>query len=116
MYKLYHNPRCSKSRAALEFLTQNHYEIEVIEYLNTPLSQEDILRILEKLTVAKHEIIRRGDDDFKVLNISNVEKLSDDEIVKILLKTPKLMQRPILETETQAAIARPLEDMIVILE
>lgn len=116
MYKLYHNPRCSKSRAALAFLTQNNYEVEVIEYLNTPLSQADILRILVKLTVAKHMLIRSGDDDFKALNISDVEKRSDSEIAEILVKTPKLMQRPILETETKAAIARPIEDMIAILE
>ncbi|MDA0910946.1 MAG: arsenate reductase (glutaredoxin) [Proteobacteria bacterium] len=116
MYKLYHNPRCSKSRAALEFLTQNNYDVEVIEYLNAPLSQADILRILEKLTVAKHMLIRSGDDDFKTLNINDVEKLLDSEIAEILVKTPKLMQRPILETRDKAAIARPLEDMIAILE
>lgn len=116
MYKLYHNPRCSKSRAALAFLTQNNYDVEVIEYLNTPLSQADILRILAKLTIAKHMLIRSGDDAFKALNISDVGELSESEVAELLLKTPQLIQRPILETETQAAIARPLEDMIAILE
>ena len=116
MYKLYHNPRCSKSRAALDFLIQNNYKVEVVEYLNIPLSQKDILRILGKLTVAKHALIRSADDEFKVLNINEVENLSEEDIVSILMKSPKLMQRPILETETQAAIARPLEDMVAILE
>lgn len=113
MYYFYHNPRCSKSRTALEYLQSHGISLEVIEYLKTPPTKARLQKLLAKLTTAKMEIIRSGEVLFKTLGIA--KNLSDSEIIDILLKYPVLLQRPILETEDKVAIGRPLERMIEIL-
>lgn len=97
---IYHNPRCSKSRAALAFLQQNGAEPEVINYLKTPLQQVDIERIIEKLDVAASNLLRDKTDD---------AALDNDTIIRTLLAEPKRLQRPIIENATRAIIARPPE-------
>ena len=115
MYRFYHNPDCSKSRAALKFLQKKSTEIELIKYLEQPLSKVDFLRILSKLTIEKHLLIRTSDKAYQDLGICDVTTLTHAEIAKLLATQPALMQRPILETKTRAAIARPLENMFAIM-
>ncbi len=113
MYKLYHNPNCSKSRAALKYIHENSIPCEVITYLSAPLTEQDLLRVKKKLVQDKLELVRTTDKAFEALNLNHA--LSENDIVPFLLKHPELMQRPILETENKAAIGRPLENILNIL-
>ena len=106
-FKIYHNPKCSKSRQALELLKSRNIELEIIEYLKNPLTKDELLSLLNILKNDLHEVIRSKDDDFKA---SPFDLSSREVIVENLLRLPKLMERPIIvKDEKVAIIARPME-------
>ncbi|MCF6777099.1 arsenate reductase (glutaredoxin) [Thiotrichales bacterium 19X7-9] len=109
---LYHNPKCSKSRDALDYLTKNVSEFEVIEYLKTPLSSDEILTICEKLNIAPKQLIRTKEKLFSELGLSTDDDLSHYQWAEILANHPSLIERPIVLTSNNAAIGRPLENII----
>lgn len=113
MLKIYHNNRCSKSRAALQYLNDKGLEVEILEYLKTPLNTEDFKALLNKLHISAFELIRTQEEiykkDFKGLN------LTEEEWIKILLEHPKLMKRPIVETQLKAIWAVPAEEIETLL-
>ncbi|MBE9484110.1 MAG: arsenate reductase (glutaredoxin) [Bacteroidetes bacterium] len=113
MIKIYHNPRCKKSRAGLQYLREKGIEPEVIEYLKTPLSEADVKDLLVRLHKKPTEIIRTQEaiykSDFKGKNFT------DDEWVKILLEYPKLIQRPIVVKGPKAVLGDPASEIDVLL-
>ncbi len=113
MIKIYHNPRCKKSRAGLQYLREKGIEPEVIEYLKNPLSEADVKDLLVRLHKKPTEIIRTQEaiykSDFKGRNFT------DDEWVKILLEYPKLIQRPIVVKGPKAVLGDPASEIDVLL-
>ena len=114
MLEIYHNPKCSKSRDALKYLTNLKLDLQVIEYLQEPLSKEKLKEILKKLNIPAKDLLRKNEIEYKEYNLDD-SSLSDDEIIHFMLKTPKLIERPIIVSESSACIARPIEKLIEML-
>jgi arsenate reductase len=112
---IYHNPDCSKSRAALALLEENDVSPEIIYYLESPPSIEDLKSLLGKLGLQLHDIIRRSEDDFGELGLDD-GTLSDEIVLDLLQKHPQLLQRPIVVKGDKAIIARPPEDVLGMIE
>ena len=112
--KIYHNPRCSKSRQTLELLNDKKIETEVIEYLNAPPSSEELEKILAGLKMEPRELMRKGQDEYKKLNLSD-ESLSREELINAMVANPILIERPIVITDKGIAIGRPIENVEKIL-
>lgn len=108
---IYHNPECSKSRAALALLEENDVTPEIIYYLETPPSIETLKSLLGKLGMKLHDIIRRDEDDYDELGFDD-ETLSEEIVLDLLQKHPHLLQRPIVVKGDKAIIARPPEAVL----
>ena len=113
--KIYHNPRCSKSRQTKAILDEENLEYETIEYLNTPPSEKELKAILKMLGKAPLEVIRTGEALFRELGLTKKDERSDDEWISIMVANPKLIERPIVINGKQAALGRPPEDVRKIL-
>ena len=111
---LYHNPRCSKSRGALELLEARGLTPTVVRYLETPLDAAQLERLLAKLGITARQLLRTGEDEYKTLNLAD-ENLSQSQLIAAIVAHPKLMERPILETGDKAVIGRPPEKILEIL-
>jgi arsenate reductase len=109
--KIYHNPKCSKSRATLALLEENEAKPEIIYYLETPPSIEDLKSILQKLGVPLKEILRRSEAEFDKLGLDD-DTLSEEIALDLLQKHPRLLQRPIVIKGDQAIIGRPPENVL----
>lgn len=107
--KIYHNNRCSKSRQCLAFLEETAQEFEIINYLETPPSVEELKEIIKLLGITPIQLVRKGEALWKE-NFKGKE-LSDKEIVEAMIANPKLIERPIVINNGKAAIARPLENV-----
>ena len=105
--KVFHNPRCSKSRSALCFLEDKNLSVDIVEYLKDSPSKGDIVEILKKLKMDAKDLIRRGEEDFKQ-NFKSKE-LSEEEWIEAMVKYPKLIERPIIILGNKAVVARPTE-------
>ena len=108
---IYHNPRCSKSRETLSLLRDRGLEPEIIEYLKTPPSREDLERILEMLDLEPRDLMRKKEKEFKELGLAD-ESLGRDELIQAMLDHPKLMERPIVVGDGKAALGRPPESVL----
>ena len=113
MYTIYHNPRCKKSRAGLEFLKNKSNEVEVVEYLKNPLSREELTILLMKLNKRPQEMIRTQEDIYK--SDFKGKDFTDEEWVKIMLEYPKLIKRPIVVRGNKAVWGDPAEEIEVLL-
>ncbi|WLG26463.1 arsenate reductase (glutaredoxin) [Pseudomonas lurida] len=111
---LYHNPRCSKSRGALELLEARGLAPTVVRYLETPLDAAQLKALLGKLGISARQLLRSGEDEYKALNLADAS-LSEAQLIAAIAAHPKLMERPILETADKAIIARPPENIVEIL-
>ncbi len=112
---IYHNPRCSKSRAALEYLQQSGLQVETIEYLKQPPDKPTLLEILSELQLQPRELMRRSDKIYKDLNL-NDSALTDDQLLDAMVENPVLIERPIVRLNGEAAIGRPLDNIIDLLD
>ncbi len=112
--KIYHNPRCSKSRQTLQLLKDNNIEPEVVEYLKTPPSREELERILDMLGVEPRELMRRKEKEYKELGLDD-PGLSRDQLIDAMIEHPRLIERPIVIKDGKAAIGRPPEKVLEIL-
>lgn len=110
---VYHNSRCSKSRCAIELLTEKGKSFEVIEYLKKPLKQEEIADLLKKLGIPAKELIRKNEADFK--NNYLGKELSEKEWIEAMVTFPKLIERPIVVNSNKAVVGRPTERILDIL-
>ncbi|WP_460135535.1 arsenate reductase (glutaredoxin) [Pseudomonas sp. S1_E04] len=111
---LYHNPRCSKSRGALELLEARGLAPTVVRYLETPLNAGQIQALLAKLGLSARQLLRTGEDEYKSLNLAD-PSLDEAQLIAAIAEHPKLMERPILETASKAIIGRPAENVLEIL-
>lgn len=108
--KIWHNPRCSKSRASFELLKEKGVEAEVVEYLKTSHTAKDIKNLLDMLDMKPIELMRVKEDIFKELNLS--EDSSDEILIDAMVENPKLIERPIVIKDGKAVIGRPIENVI----
>lgn len=106
-YIIYHNNRCSKSRCALEKLKTEGKEYEIVEYLKTPPTEEELAEILEKLGMKAEELLRKNEAVFK--EKYKDKKLSETEWIQAMVKYPKLIERPIIVKGDKAVVGRPAE-------
>lgn len=111
---LYHNPRCSKSRGALELLEARGLTPTVVRYLETPLDAAQLERLLGKLGITARQLLRTGEEEYSALNLAD-ENLSQAQLIAAIAEHPKLMERPILEAGDKAVIGRPPEKILEIL-
>ena len=111
---LYHNPRCSKSRGALELLEARGLTPTVVRYLETPPDAAQLRDLLGKLGIGARALLRTGEDEYKALNLADAS-LSDDDLIAAMAAHPKLIERPILVTGNKAVIGRPPEKILEIL-
>lgn len=110
---LLHNPRCSKSRQALAALEAHGFAPTIRRYLDEPLSKAEVLALLAKLKLAPLELVRQKEELWREL--TSERSLSEAEIVDLLVQYPKLIERPILIHQNHAAIGRPLENLLRII-
>lgn len=103
---IYHNPRCSTSRAALEAAEAAGVEVEVVQYLKTPLTNAQLRALIAKLDDAPTDLVRR-DANFAQLGLTPEAVATPDQVVATLTDHPELMQRPVLERNEKAIIGRP---------
>lgn len=111
---IYHNPRCSKSRQALQLLNDNGVEPKIVEYLKDILSQKELKNIINYLNVSPRDILRKKEADYKEAGLNN-DTLSDDEVVELMTKYPKVIERPIVVNGSKAAVGRPPENVLKII-
>ncbi|MEE4659794.1 MAG: arsenate reductase (glutaredoxin) [Halieaceae bacterium] len=112
--KIYHNPRCSKSRQTLQLLQEHAMAPQVVEYLKTPPSPQELADVLHMLGLAPRELMRRKEAEYKSSGADNPE-LSDAELIELMVAHPKLIERPIVIKDGKAAIGRPPEQVLDIL-
>lgn len=111
---LYHNPRCSKSRGALELLEARGLNPTIVRYLDTPPSAPEIKALLAKLGIGARQLLRTGEDEYKALNLAD-PSLDDAALIAAMASHPKLIERPILVAGDKAVIGRPPEKVLDIL-
>lgn len=109
MITIYHNPKCRKSRAGLQYLQDKGLEYTVVEYLKNPFTREQFKDLLMKLNMKPEEIIRTSEDDFKAK--FRGKNFTDEEWITILLENPKLIQRPIVAKNHKAVLAQPADEI-----
>ncbi|WP_339729848.1 arsenate reductase (glutaredoxin) [uncultured Gimesia sp.] len=110
MMKIYHNPRCGKSRQTLALIEEAGIQPEVIEYLKTPPTAEELDSILKKLKLEPGDLMRKGEDIYRELKLKERE-LTRQEAIAIMVEHPKLIERPIVIKGQQAVLGRPPENV-----
>jgi arsenate reductase len=111
---IYHNARCSKSRAACELIAAQGIKAEVIDYLRTPPGKEELRGLLKKLGMKPEELVRRGEEVFKAQYAG--KNLSDEQWLEALVAHPILIERPIVVRGARAVIGRPPEKVLELLD
>jgi arsenate reductase len=111
MYTIYHNPRCSKSRQTLQIIEENNKDVNVVEYLKTPLNEAKIKELLSLLNLSPIEMMRTKEAEFREQNLKGA---SNDELINAMVNTPKLIERPIVTSKTSAIIGRPPENVLTL--
>ncbi len=115
VYRLYHNPRCSKSRTALRLLEDTGTPFTVVRYLDDPPSESVLRALLARLDVPAAEVLRHNEPAFRALGLDQLAAIDTDTAIRALLEEPALLQRPILETPDRAVIGRPPEQIRTLL-
>ena len=108
---LYHNPRCSKSRSALQLLEDRGLTPSIVRYLESPPSAEQLQALLGKLGLGARQLLRSGEEEYQALNLANPE-LTDAQLIEAMVKHPKLIERPILIVGDKAVVGRPPEKVL----
>ena len=111
---LYHNPRCSKSRAALELLSQRGVEPEIIRYLDTPPDADALRRLLAQLGLRARALLRTREDEYKTLKLDD-PALDDEALIAAMAAHPRLIERPVFVRGERAVIGRPPERVLELL-
>jgi len=111
---IYHNPRCSKSRNAVALLEEQGVEAEVVKYLETPPSREELKAILDILGLSAKGLMRSKETLYKELGINEIN--DEDMLIGLMVANPKLIERPIVIKDGKAAIGRPIENIVALLK
>lgn len=104
---VYHNPRCSKSRCALQYLKDRHVDFHVVEYIKEPLTKEGLEILLHQLNISPIELVRKNEPEFKQHYSPN--QITEQDAIDAMLRFPKLIERPIVVRDGKAVVARPAE-------
>ena len=112
--KIYHNPKCSKSRNTLALLEEQGVEAEVIKYLETPPSKEELKALLKMLGMGARELMRTKEDIYKELGLKDIE--DEEALIEAMVANPKLIERPIVMKDGKAVIGRPIENVVELLK
>lgn len=107
--QIWHNPKCSKSRAAMELLENKNINANVVKYLEQTPSKEQIKDVLKKLNIKAKELLRSGEDIYKELNLKEID--DEDKLIDFMVEYPILIERPIIIKGDNAVIARPIENL-----
>ena len=113
-YTIYHNPRCSKSRQTLALLEEKGVDPNIVLYLEDNLSADQIKQLLKKLGIGARDLLRKGEDAYKELGLSDTN-LSEDALINAMVEAPKLIERPIVVKGSQAVLGRPPENVLSII-
>ena len=111
--KIYHNPRCSKSRQTLEIIHQQGLKPEIIKYLETPPTVKEIELVLSMLKLEPKQLMRKNETEYK--QFFTEESLNRDQLIELMHKYPKVIERPIVLSNNKAVIGRPPESVLDIL-
>ena len=112
--RIYHNPRCSKSRQTLQLLEQESHTPEIVEYLKTPPDAQTLSTLLDMLGMEPRELMRKKEKEYTESGADNTD-LSRAQLIELMVKFPKLIERPIVVSNGKAAIGRPPERVLDIL-
>jgi arsenate reductase len=111
---IYHNPRCTKSRQTLALLEKRGIQPKIVEYLVTPPTEAKLKRLLKLLGISPRELLRTKEEEYKQAKLDKPD-VSDAEIIRAMIKYPRLMERPIVVAGNKAALGRPPENILKIL-
>jgi arsenate reductase (glutaredoxin) len=114
MIRIYHNSRCSKSRSALALLEQHGKPLEIVHYLETPPTADELKTLLSLLGIGARQLLRSGEDVYAELKLDNAS-LDDDALIEAMATHPRLIERPIVVANGKAVIGRPPEAVLQIL-
>ena len=112
--KIFHNPRCSKSRQTLSLLEDQGETLQIVEYLDNPPSIDELTFIINELDIQPRDLMRKGEAEYKELNLSD-EALSKAELIAAMQANPRLIERPIVIKNGKVAVGRPPENILKIL-
>ena len=117
--KFYHNPRCSKSRQALQLISSQNITLEIIKYLEEGISKLDLENVFNRLEIDRNNFLRKNEKAFKDLNI-NLKKISTGQLIKLIIENPIIIQRPLAikykkNVFIDAVIGRPPEMVLNLL-
>lgn len=115
-FRLWHNPRCSKSREALALLAGRGIEPAIVDYLGQPPSPAEVLVLLGKLGGDPRALVRFKEDEARALGLSPADERTAGEWAALLSAHPRLVERPVLEAEDRAVIGRPPENLLALLD
>ena len=108
--KIYHNPRCRKSRETLELIREKNVEPEIIEYLKDIPSKEELKGLISLLGISAEQLLRKNEAVFK--EKYKGKSLSDDEWIEAMIANPKLIERPVVVSGKKAVLGRPPENVL----
>ncbi|WNO60798.1 arsenate reductase (glutaredoxin) [Rheinheimera sp. MMS21-TC3] len=111
MLTIYHNPRCSKSREVLELINDYKQDVEVVEYLKTPPSADELKSIISKLGISARQLLRSKEPEYLELGLADTT-LSEAELIAAMVANPKLIERPIVIDGDKAVIGRPTTNVL----
>jgi arsenate reductase (glutaredoxin) len=109
MYTIYHNPRCKKSRAGLQYVIEKGLDHHIREYLKEPLTEAELTRLVMKLHIKPFDLVRTQEEIYRK-ELKGL-KLNDDEWIKVMVENPKLIHRPIVEGKYKAVVGDPPENI-----
>ena len=110
---IWHNPRCSKSRNAVTLLEEKGIDADVVKYLDTPPSKEELKEVLKMLGISARELMRTKEAIYKELDLKEVS--DEEQLIEAMAEHPKLIERPIVIKDGKAVIGRPIENIIDLL-
>jgi len=108
--KIWHNPRCSKSRDSFNLLVEKGIEAEVVKYLEDVPTKKELTELLKMLNMTARELMRTKEDIYKELNLK--DETSEEALIEAMVVNPKLIERPIVIRGNKAVIGRPIEKVI----
>lgn len=111
---IYHNPKCGTSRNTLEMIRKSGIEPQIIEYLKTPPSREELLELIAQMGIPVRDLIRQKGTPYNELGLSN-DKWTDDQLVDFMMEHPILINRPIVVSDKGALLCRPSEKVMDLL-
>ncbi|NVJ50196.1 MAG: arsenate reductase (glutaredoxin) [Gammaproteobacteria bacterium] len=114
-FTIYHNPRCSKSRQTLALLQENGIEPTVVEYLKTPPSVNRLKSIVKALAISPRDLLRTKEADYKEAGLDD-SSLTKEQILKLMVAYPKVIERPIVTRGDRAVVGRPPENVLKLID